>query len=115
MRSDYELRLERAMRRRGFPHLTREHPVEIGGGAVIHPDLGLPADGFYVEVDHSSWHGGRVEGAYDRWRDTKVRLTGAHVERVSDLAIDRHLAETVDDLWTLWQRLRGDLTPETGG
>jgi hypothetical protein len=41
-RSDHELRLERAMRRRGFPPLTRERPLEIAPGRVIHPDLGLP-------------------------------------------------------------------------
>ncbi len=106
VRSDYELRLERAMRRRGFPPLTREHPIDIGGGVIIHPDLGLPGDNFFVEVDHLSWHGGRHEGAYDRRRDTKVRLTGAHVERVTDVAIDHRLDETVEDLWRLWQRLR---------
>lgn len=103
--SDYELRLERAMRVRGFPPLTRQHSLTIGPGTVIHPDLGIPEFGFFVEVDHLSWHGGRLETAYDRWRDLKVRaVTGFDVERVTDLAIDRHLAATVEDLWTVWQR-----------
>ena len=91
---------------RGFPPLVREHPVEIASGHVIHPDLGLPSDGFFVEVDHLTWHGGRRESAYDRWRDTKVRLAGACVERVSDVAIDERLAETVEDLWLRWQQAR---------
>lgn len=107
-RSDHELRLERAMRRRGFPELVREHPIEILPGVIVHPDLGLPADGFYVEVDHLSWHGGRIQTAYDRWRDTKVRKAGFHVERVTDIALDHHLDETVEDLWDLWQRHRGN-------
>lgn len=106
-RSDYELRLERALRARGFPELTREHAITIAAGVVVHPDLGLPDDGFFVEVDHLSWHGGRIESAYDRRRDVKVRLAGFHVERVTDIAIDHHLAETVEDLWALWQRHRG--------
>jgi hypothetical protein len=109
VRSDYELRLERAMGRRGFPPLVREHGVRIGGGVVIHPDLGLPEDGFFVEVDHLTWHGGRAESGYDRWRDMKMHLLGLHVERVTDIAIDERLDETVNDLWVLWQRRRGEL------
>ena len=104
--SDHELRLERALRQRGFPVLTRRHPIAIGSGSVIHPDLGIPDDRFFIEVDHLSWHGGRLETAYDRWRDLKLRALGCHVERVTDLALDRHLAETVEDLWTIWRRLR---------
>jgi hypothetical protein len=53
--------------------------------------------------------------AYDRRRDTKVRLAGCHVERVTDVAIDNHLDETVNDLWVLWQRLRGDLARKSAG
>jgi hypothetical protein len=115
VRSDYELRLERAMRRRGFPVLAREHAVTLGDGSVVHPDLGIPEDGFFVEVDHLTWHGGRHESAYDRRRDTKVRLAGCHVERVTDVAIDHHLDETVNDLWELWQRLRGELARRSAG
>jgi hypothetical protein len=107
VRSDYELVLERALRERGFPPFVRGHPLEIASGVQIHPDLGLPDDGFYIEIDHLTWHGGRLENAYDKWRDRKVRLLGEHVERVSDIAIDRELDETVEDLWLLWQRRRG--------
>jgi hypothetical protein len=106
-RSDHELRLERAMRARGFPALTRRHPLLIAPGVIIHPDLGVPEHGFLVEVDHLTWHGGRLGGAYDRWRDLMVRAsTDSRVERVTDIAIDRHLAETVEDLWSAGQRVR---------
>ena len=105
--SDYELRLERAMRAAGFPPLTRQHPVRISPGVAVHPDLGIPDDGFFVEVDHLSWHGGRLETAYDRRRDLQLRAsTGFHVERVTDVAIDHHLDETVDDLLAVWRRVR---------
>jgi hypothetical protein len=105
--SDYELRLERAMHAAGFPPLTRQHPVEIAPGKVVHPDLGIPEDGFFVEVDHLSWHGARREGACDRRRDLKVRArTGFHVERVTDVAIDHHLDETIEDLLAVWHRVR---------
>jgi hypothetical protein len=103
--SDHELRLERAMRDRGFPPLARNHRVELSTGEVIHPDLGLPDCGFFVEVDHLSWHGFRRETAYDRRRDMKVRADGYHVERVSDVALDEDLEATVEDLWKIWTGL----------
>ena len=96
--SDHELRLERAMRTRGFPPLTRGHAIEVAPGKFVHPDL--------------AWHGGRMETAYDRWRDMKVRRVGNHVERVTDVALDECLDETIEDLWALWQSHRGKSTTE---
>jgi hypothetical protein len=104
-RSDHELRLERAMRERGFPPLVREHRLVLDDGQVIHPDLGLPEHGFFVEVDHLTWHGRRRRSADDRRRDLKARASGYHIERVSDIALDEDLDATVEDLWTQWQRL----------
>jgi hypothetical protein len=103
VRSDHELRLERAMRRRGFPPLVREHRLSLSSGEVIHPDLGIPDHGFFVEVDHMTWHGRRRQSSYDRGRDLRARADGYHVERVSDLALDEDLDSTVGDLWRVWQ------------
>jgi hypothetical protein len=72
---------------------------------VIRPDLGIPEHGFYIEVDHRYWHDGRLPNANDSRRDLEIEALGQHVERVSDVAIDRHLDATVDALWTIWQRL----------
>ena len=102
--SDYELRLERAMHRRGFPPLSRQCRLTLASGEVIHPDLGIPERGFFVEVDHLSWHGGRQETAYDRDRDLRVRASGYDVERVTDLALDNDLEATIERLWEVWQR-----------
>jgi very-short-patch-repair endonuclease len=103
--SDYELRLERAMRRRGFPPLERQCRIELANGKIIHADLGIPEHGFFVEVDHLTWHGGRMAADYDSRRDLQVAALGLHVERVTDTSIDRHLLETVDALYTIWQNL----------
>lgn len=108
VRSDLELQLARAMEAGGFPPLTRGHPVKVGPGEIVHPDLGVPEDRFYVEVDHFTWHGGRRDSTYDRFRDMKVRLTGASVERVTDLAIETDLDNIVGHLLELWKRHRGD-------
>ncbi len=43
-----------------------------------------------------------------------MRLAGCHVERVTDVAIDGRLDEMVDDLWVLWQHLRGGLHAGSG-
>ncbi len=103
--SDYELQLERALRRRGFPRLVRQFRLEIAPGRAIHPDFGLPEVGFFVEVDHLTWHGGRLATDYDCQRDLEIEALGYHVERVTDVAIDRHLGATVEALWTIYQRL----------
>jgi very-short-patch-repair endonuclease len=103
--SEYELRLERAMIERGFPALTRQYPIEIAPGKWIHPDLGLPEQRFFVEVDHRRWHDSSEDRSYDAWRDRRLRLLGCWVERVSDLAIDHQLADTVEDLWAAWHRV----------
>jgi hypothetical protein len=95
------------IRRAGFSPLTRQHPVEFAPGSVVHPDLGISEEGFFVEVDHLSWHGARLEGAYDRRRDLKARArTDLHVERVTDIAIDRYLEETIGDLLAVCNRIR---------
>jgi len=105
VRSDHELRLERAMHQRGFPPLVREHRLVLHDGEVIRPDLGLPDHNFFVEVDHLTWHGRRATSANDRRRDLKARASGYHVERVSDVALDEDLDGTVENLWIEWQRL----------
>lgn len=104
-RSDHELRLERAMRARGFPSLVREPRLVLHDGEVIHPDLGLPDDNFFVEVDHLTWHGRRRTSANDRRRDLKARASGFNVERVTDIALDADLDGTVENLWVEWRRL----------
>lgn len=105
VRSNHEIRLERALTRRGFPPLVREHRLVLHDGEVIRPDLGVPEYGFFVEVDHLTWHGRRGTSANDRRRDLKARASGFHIERVSDIALDHDLEGTVADLWIQFQRL----------
>ena len=58
VRSSYEQKLERALLDAGFPPLVREHPVVLLDGDEVHPDLGLPDERFFIEIDHPTWHGG---------------------------------------------------------
>jgi len=104
VRSDHELVLQRAMRDRGFPELVREHRVVLYDGEVIRPDLGIPGDNFFVEVDHLTWHGRKGTSANDRRRDLKARASGYWIERVSDIALSSDLDNTIEALWMAWQR-----------
>ena len=76
-------------------------------GTTIHPDLAWPDVSLYVEVDHLSWHGGRLENVYDRRRDRQVARLGATVLRVTDVDLDRRLDATVDDIARVFRRRRG--------
>lgn len=92
------------MRARGFPEVVREHRLVLHDGEVIRPDLGIPADNFFVEVDHLTWHGRRRTSANDRRRDLKARASGYSIERVSDVALANDLENTIEDLWKAWRR-----------
>lgn len=99
--SHIELVLLDALRRAGVVGLVAQPSVALRNGLVIHPDLGIPSLGFYVEVDHHTWHGTREAIDRDTERDRQLRLTGAVVERVTDTQIRERLGHTVRLLLTL--------------
>jgi hypothetical protein len=113
VRSSYEQTLERALLRAGFPPLVREHPVVLLDGDVVHPDLGIPNERFFIEIDHPTWHGG-LDNAYDRARDLEVERAGNCVKRVPTTSIDARLDDTVAVLVELrrrWLRSPGAPAP----
>jgi hypothetical protein len=57
--------------------------LQLPDHTTIHPDLGDPACGFFIEIDDHEWHGGRLDARYDARRDRQVRLLGCRIERVS--------------------------------
>ena len=99
--SHLELLLLRHLEWAGVEGLVVQPEVVLPSGRVIHPDLGLPAIGFYIEVDHHTWHGTREARDRDTERDRQLRLTGAVVERVTDTQILDQIRRTVHDLITL--------------
>jgi|CXWL01.1.fsa_nt_gi hypothetical protein len=64
-------------------HLRPQVSLRLPNGQTIHPDLGDPAVGFYIEIDDHEWHSGRLASTYDDQRDRQVRLGGGWIERVS--------------------------------
>lgn len=96
--SDLELRLFRALSRAGFSPIEQQFPVRLKTGEVIHADLAIPSRRVLIEVDHVTWHGGRLENMYDRWRDRQCHRLGWHTERVPDVDLGKRLAQTVREL-----------------
>lgn len=101
--SDLEVRLLRALRERGVD-LQPQLEVELPNGSVIHLDGGDPERRFGVEVDHVTWHGGRVTGAYDKWRTRQLLRIGWAVPRIPDCEINDDLDGVVCDLVEIYAR-----------
>ncbi|CAB4813111.1 unannotated protein [freshwater metagenome] len=81
---------------------------------MVHPDLGVPALGFYVEVDHHTWHDPTAAADYDKDRDRQVRLAGGVVERVTDTQLRDNLPKVVADLRTLYLGRRSSFGVQAG-
>jgi very-short-patch-repair endonuclease len=96
--SDLELRLEQAILAAGLPRPLRQHAIRLHTGEEIHPDFYWPSAGEVVEVDHVTWHGGRLTGTYDKQRDRKLRRIGINSTRVTDSEIRDDLRGVVDDV-----------------
>ena len=96
--SDGEVVLLDALHAAGLTEFVRHPPVGLRDGSTIHPDLGVPAVGFYVEVDHHSWHTQVADVEYDKQRDLELRLTGGVVERVPTSQIEHALATVVANI-----------------
>lgn len=106
--SDLELRLWRALVDRGV-ELERQHPVELDSGRWIRFDLADVAARIGIEVDHVTWHGGRLDVQADKRRDRETARIGWSVSRVTDDDINARLEATCDELLAILVRRRLDL------
>jgi hypothetical protein len=102
-----EVVLLRSLHDRGLTGFVRHPAVTLLDGSVVHPDLGDPRIGFYIEVDHHTWHDPTEAVDYDKDRDRRIRLLGATVERVTDTHLRTNLDGVLAQLTTLYRtRLR---------
>jgi very-short-patch-repair endonuclease len=95
--SDLELHLLKATQRRGLDLIPQFHVV-LDSGREVSLDLAAPAIKFGIEVDHVTWHGGRLETQRDKVRDRELMRVGWTVARVTDEDIAHRLDETVRQL-----------------
>ncbi len=103
--SDIELRLLRELERRGL-EVTTQVPVLLDSGRTIHLDLAIPDLGLGIEVDHVTWHGGRLDAQRDKARDRELMRLGWTVVRATDEDVDRRLMGVADDVVAIAERLR---------
>jgi very-short-patch-repair endonuclease len=101
--SDIELRLWRALQRSGL-EVERQVPVALDGGEQVVIDLAVRCWRFGVEVDHVTWHGGRLDVQRDKRRDRALLRLGWTIARVTDEDIERRLDETVEQLLAIAER-----------
>ncbi len=87
----------RALEDRGI-ELVRQYNITLPGGQVIHPDGADPAVKWALEVDHSSWHAGRIEAQRDKVRDRGLRRLGWQTDRVTDYELDDDFDATISEL-----------------
>lgn len=96
--SKLELRVLNALERAGIPRLVRQHPLTLPNGVVVHPDGADPHIRWAVEVDHVTWHGGRVDAQRDKGRDRGLRRIGWQVDRVTDQELRESFADAIAEL-----------------
>lgn len=103
--SGLELRVLQALEARGVGPLVRQYPLRLPNGVTIHPDGADPRVHWAIEVDHVTWHGGRLDAQRDKTRDRNARRIDWQVERVTDHELDEDFDGTIDELVELY-RLR---------
>lgn len=97
-RSDLEVRLRRALERRGLPQPVVNHPMLLSDGDPIEIDLAWLGQLIAVEVDHPAWHDGAAASRRDKRRDRILAGMGWLPQRVTEVDIESHLEETLDQL-----------------
>lgn len=100
--SKLELKVLKALRAAGLPELVRQHPLRLPNGVVIHPDGADPRIRWAIEIDHITWHGGRIEVERDKARDRGLRRIGWQVERVTDQELRENFAGTIREVVELY-------------
>lgn len=103
--SDLEVRLFRALTAHGVV-LEPQVRIDLGGGTRLYLDFADPTARFGVEVDHVTWHGGRLAAQRDKWRDRQLMRIDWVVVRVTDEDLEQRFNATVADLVEIHRRRR---------
>ncbi len=96
--SKLELRVEDAIVAAGLPCPERNIPIRLLTGDVIHPDFLWRPEQAVLEVDHVTWHGGGLDGTYDKWRDRQLARLGILSLRIMDQDVETRLAASITEL-----------------
>jgi hypothetical protein len=108
--SGFELDILGVIRRARLPEPSRQHPVTLLTGEVIHLDFAWPAVMLAVEPGHSWWHGGDLRMRADGARDRACTALGWEVVRYDETA-RADLAGVGRELRTIYDRRHSMLRP----
>lgn len=106
--SRLELQVLRALERRKVGPLVRQYPIELPNGITIHADGAVPDFRWAVEVDHVTWHGGRLDAQRDKGRDRLLRRIRWQVDRVTDQELTDDFRGAIDDLVACFEARRAE-------
>jgi hypothetical protein len=84
--SGFELEVLGAIRQVGLPEPSRQYPLTLANGELIHLDLAWPDAQLAVEPGHSWWHGGDLGQRADQARDRACNAVGWDVARYDQAA-----------------------------
>jgi very-short-patch-repair endonuclease len=101
--SDLELRMWRALSGRGL-EVERQYPVLLDTGRKVRLDIAIPTIMLAIEVDHATWHGGRLDAQRDKRRDRELTRLGWTSTRVTDADIEERFEATVGDVLAIVER-----------
>lgn len=101
--SDLEVRLFRDLAKHGIV-LEPQVRIDLGGGVRLHLDGADRSLRFGVEVDHVTWHGGRLAAQRDKWRDRQLMRIDWVVARVTDEDLEQRFNATIADLIEIHRR-----------
>jgi hypothetical protein len=93
----------------GLPTPTRQHPLLLATGELIHLDLAWPDARLAVEPGHSWWHGGDLRQRLDQAGDRACDVVGWQVERY-DQAAQADPWATAQELLAIYRRRVADLS-----
>lgn len=96
--SGLELKVLKALEARGIGPIVRQFAIRLPSGVIIHADGAIPPIKWAVEIDHMTWHGGRMDAQDDKARDRGLRRVGWQVDRVTDEDVRLRFESTIGEL-----------------
>jgi very-short-patch-repair endonuclease len=85
----------------------RQHTIVMPAGERVRVDFYSKPEAEVLEIDHVTWHGGKVDLTEDKRRDPLVRRLGLHTTRVTDTDVRQRLDAVIDDLRVILTRTHG--------
>ena len=99
--SDLELVVERAIVDAGLPRPLRQHDIRLPGGNQIRVDFYWSPERVVLEIDHVTWHGGKLDLTADKRRDRQLRRLGIDTIRATDEDVRHGLSALLEDLGSI--------------